>query len=110
MAETPALDQYRSCPSHCCPKHGCKYAKPGCPVANGTVTPEYPPDNGCELCEFVAEQRAEIVADGATVDAETLAKWLVDNGYAEAKAGYGHVSGEDLAEALLARFMIVENT
>lgn len=35
-----------------------------------------------------------------------LAEWLVHNGLAEAERGYGHVSGIDLAEALLARFTL----
>lgn len=35
-----------------------------------------------------------------------LAVWLIEHGYAEEKRGYGHVSGEDLAEALLAAFVI----
>ena len=32
---------------------------------------------------------------------EQLATWLVDNGYAEERPGYGHIAGERLAEALL---------
>lgn len=30
-----------------------------------------------------------------------LAGWLIDRGYAEVERGYGHVSGEDLADALM---------
>lgn len=40
------------------------------------------------------------------VSVRYLADWLVHNGLAEAERGYGHVTGTDLAEALLARFLI----
>lgn len=33
-----------------------------------------------------------------------LADWLVANGLAEKERGYGHASGEDIAEKLLAAF------
>lgn len=52
-----------SCPSHCCPVHGCKYDKDNCPVTSEEVAPEYPPTNGCEQCQFDAEQLAEILTD-----------------------------------------------
>ncbi len=45
---------YRSCPTHCCPIHGCKYGHSGCPVVSGEFVPEPNerwPNNGCELCE-----------------------------------------------------------
>lgn len=35
-----------------------------------------------------------------------LAAWLIENGYAEEKSGYGHVSGAELAAALTAKFEI----
>jgi hypothetical protein len=35
-----------------------------------------------------------------------LAAWLIDEGYAEEKPGYGHVTGMRLAEALLHRYEI----
>lgn len=37
---------YRSCPSHCCFEHGCKYQHPGCPVETGAVAQDHP----CEQC------------------------------------------------------------
>ena len=37
---------------------------------------------------------------------ESLAAWLLENYFAEERSGYGHVSAEDLAEALLAEFEI----
>jgi hypothetical protein len=40
------------------------------------------------------------------MDADRLERWLLDNGHAEEESGYGHVSGKDLAAALLARFDI----
>lgn len=38
---------------------------------------------------------------------DELVKWLLDMGYAEEKSGFGHVSAEILAEALMARFDII---
>lgn len=37
---------------------------------------------------------------------EELAAWLLDRGYAERDSGYGHVSADELAEALMAEFDI----
>lgn len=37
---------------------------------------------------------------------EQLAAWLVERGLAEAEAGFGHASGECVAEALLKSFVI----
>jgi hypothetical protein len=42
---------HNSCPTHCCPLHGCKYGYDDCPVASGTTRPEYGANNGCEQCE-----------------------------------------------------------
>lgn len=39
--------------SHCCSVHGCRYGYTDCPVKAGALAPEYPNNNGCELCEFV---------------------------------------------------------
>jgi hypothetical protein len=45
--------------SHCCHKHGCKYAVNSgeCPVENGTLVQEYP----CEFCEMDAQDENETV-------------------------------------------------
>ncbi len=40
------------------------------------------------------------------VDRYRLITWLLENGYAEPERGYGHVSAEELAEALLEEFHI----
>lgn len=48
--------------------------------------------------------------DQAEIHPNALARWLVLNGYAEDTRGYGHVTGEDLAEALLKKFIIRERT
>ena len=40
------------------------------------------------------------------MDHDELAKWLLDRGFAEEKPGYGHVSAEELADALLSEFTI----
>jgi hypothetical protein len=45
------VSKYRSCSTHCCPVHGCKYGHRGCPVYLGRVKPEHPNNNGCEDCE-----------------------------------------------------------
>lgn len=37
--------------AHCCPRHGCKYAEPACPVARGHAEPLHSDNNGCEQCE-----------------------------------------------------------
>lgn len=52
------LPNYRSCPSHCCPVHGCKYGYASCPVRLGEFVPEPSknwPNNGCERCEMERE-------------------------------------------------------
>lgn len=43
---------------------------------------------------------------GTSVGADALAAWLVYNGYAEERRGYGHIDGKTLAEALLAHFSL----
>lgn len=45
--------------------------------------------------------------DGDEIDVMGLSGWLTLGGYAAVERGYGHVSGDDLAEALLERFSIV---
>jgi hypothetical protein len=42
--------------SHCCERHGCKYADTDCPVKLGTHPQAYP----CEYCSEPAALRAEI--------------------------------------------------
>lgn len=44
-------DEYRSCPTHCCRDHGCKYGLAGCPVKTGKIVQEY----RCEHCAYVLE-------------------------------------------------------
>jgi hypothetical protein len=61
----PAEQTHRSCPSHCCPIHGCKYGHDDCPVVNGVVKPTYPNNNGCEYCEREpAEQATQSAPEG----------------------------------------------
>lgn len=55
---------HRSCPSHCCPIHGCKYGYATCPVARGQVPPEYGGNNGCERCEADADEVRRVEAKG----------------------------------------------
>lgn len=58
MASTK-IEFGRSCFTHCCPRHGCKYsyddwaANGGmvCPISEGLSRPKYPRNNGCEMCE-----------------------------------------------------------
>lgn len=53
VEESPT--NYASCPSHCCPVHGCKYGYKGCPIQQGLTHPAYPENNGCEACEHGTE-------------------------------------------------------
>ena len=46
----------------------------------------------------------------SAVSKEELASWLIRNGYAEPKRGYGHVSGDELAGELLAAFTVARPT
>lgn len=39
--------------------------------------------------------------------AEEIAAWLLENGFAEEKSGYGHVSAEELATALVDKFDVM---
>lgn len=39
--------------------------------------------------------------------ADELARWLVDNGCAEEQRGYGHIAGDELADRLLASFIVI---
>lgn len=45
--------------THCCAKHGCSYGAIDCPVEKGTMPPHYPNNNGCEACEFEAQDDGE---------------------------------------------------
>jgi hypothetical protein len=47
VATSNDLDEHRSCPSHCCVLHGCKYSLPDCPVVLGKIPQETP----CYNCE-----------------------------------------------------------
>lgn len=38
--------------------------------------------------------------------ADELSSWLVDRGLAEVGHGYGHATGDDVAEAILAEFFV----
>jgi hypothetical protein len=40
------MNNHRSCSSHCCVLHGCKYGHNDCPVVTKSVAQEYP----CENC------------------------------------------------------------
>lgn len=66
-----------SCPSHCCPVHGCKYGYNDCPVYTGKVQPEYPRNNGCEMCE--QEPPIEEVMDQLVPDWQEIAKRYPDD-------------------------------
>lgn len=47
IEDTPTRN-HKSCPSHCCKEHGCKYGFDDCPVVGGTAVQEYP----CENCRL----------------------------------------------------------
>jgi hypothetical protein len=48
MPDTEYSSEYKSCPSHCCIVHGCKYGHKECPVTTGKVVQQYT----CEDCEW----------------------------------------------------------
>lgn len=56
-------NSHRSCPSHCCKDHGCKYGYDDCPVVLGTVVQEFP----CEDCRYdeidLRESYGRVIAD-----------------------------------------------
>lgn len=58
--ETPDKHFYRSCKSHCCRSHGCKYAYEGCPVETGQVTQDHP----CEQCTYTIDDAARYDGSG----------------------------------------------
>lgn len=39
-----------------------------------------------------------------------LADWLIDHGFAEERAGYGHATGVEIAEALMREFWVLPKT
>ena len=61
MSEMELADRHRSCPSHCCRNHGCKYGMEDCPVATGVLSQEYL----CELCTWALEEREIFVLNVA---------------------------------------------
>lgn len=71
----------KSCPTHCCPVHGCKYSEDDCPVKSGEVAPTYPLNNGCEMCESDAEDLKRLltqeVKDKIVAESPTL-QTLID--------------------------------
>jgi hypothetical protein len=42
----------RSCETHCCARHGCKYGHEDCPVVGGEIRQAYP----CEQCGTPADE------------------------------------------------------
>jgi|ERR1043165_566435 hypothetical protein len=51
--------------THCCPRHGCKYGAPACPVKSGELAPVYGNNNGCDQCEFEAEESVAESQEGS---------------------------------------------
>lgn len=51
-------------------------------------------------------ERASGGATGMSLTHDELASWLVRRGLADDQRGYGHASGEEVAEALLENFNI----
>ena len=54
----------------------------------------------------MSEPAGRAVADGEEASSIHLATWLIENGYAEERPGYGHVDGLTLADALREQFDI----
>ena len=75
------MNNHRSCPSHCCCLHGCKYAYDDCPVETGKVEQEYP----CEICseydiETLEDVKNELLFQTMDCDEKALA---LDRGLAK---------------------------
>jgi hypothetical protein len=51
------MEEHRSCQTHCCVIHGCKYGHFDCPVTTGSVEQTYP----CEYCNLPSGAGAEYV-------------------------------------------------
>lgn len=68
MSESPS--NYKSCKSHCCELHGCKYNYSECPVKTKRVKQDHP----CEFCPDI-----EDVEDAVNVMRE--AAWLFSRGF-----------------------------
>lgn len=69
--------------THCCPIHGCKYGDDDCPVESNTVQPQYPKNNGCEICESVRGDCSPVVPYimDAQADLQTaLGHYRLDHG------------------------------
>lgn len=63
------------------------------------------------MSETTEQRRRERAARAAGLLPEKnmqdlLADWLIANGFAEAQRGYGHATGEDIAEAMMEVFDI----
>lgn len=57
------LDIHKSCPSHCCKEHGCKYGYDDCPVVLGTAPQEYRQEC-CDMHDYIMREHYEaVVAD-----------------------------------------------
>jgi hypothetical protein len=94
------IQHRNSCPSHCCPKHGCKYGYDDCPVVLGTAQPTYPNNNGCEMCEwkdpYAEIERLQAENEALRKDARRYA-FLRDDKRADVRIPWvGKRSGDDL--------------
>lgn len=49
-----------SCETHCCQIHGCKYAHPNCPVANGSLKGI---TGNCEICGLETEDCEDAISE-----------------------------------------------
>jgi hypothetical protein len=97
-------ENYRSCSTHCCPIHGCKYGLDGCPVKSREVAPEYPPNNGCEPCEMDAEDLKRIMTDGIAKDiAKLLTPEVKDKIVAESTTFQALIEERDTLRAEIKR-------
>lgn len=65
-----------SCASHCCKRHGCKYAYKNCPVMAGTEEQEFP----CESCDYETEHKFEYFTDEELDVLHALAVWHQNSG------------------------------
>jgi hypothetical protein len=61
---TCGCNDHKSCPSHCCVYHGCKYGYDDCPVVLGKVDQ----DHICEDCDYIGLKTVEEAKNWAEIE------------------------------------------
>ena len=92
-----SLNDYRSCASHCCKNHGCKYGYEKCPVSTGAVAQEHL----CEHCTWDLEDA--LTLDSSRIYRERLAGTRVVIGFGREDGSIENIpSDEEMLEKIQA--------